>query len=151
MAITSTEGLFVYFRFMDGRGFILKIEIIKRTENRGNVVMYKKIAITGFAIALTAGVVLATANTGAEAGGWNHRNGWAAAGGFAAGALVGSALSQPRYYVEPAPRYEPAPVYYDRPEPWTPAWYRYCSAKYRSFDPQSGYFRTYSGRARFCR
>ena len=37
------------------------------------------------------------------------------------------------------------------PRPWTPAWYDYCAAKYRSFNPRTGYYRTYSGRYRFCR
>lgn len=112
--------------------------------------MFKTIAATGLAVALTMGVALSTAST-AQAGGWHHQNGWAAAGGFVAGALVGSALSQPRYYVEPAPHYVPAPAYYGRPDPWTPAWYSYCSSKYRSFNPDTGYFVTYSGKYRFCR
>ncbi|WP_244327915.1 BA14K family protein [Roseibium sp. RKSG952] len=89
------------------------------------------------------------------------RNGWntgaAIAGGFAAGAIVGSALAAPRY-AAPPPRYNyapppryvaPAPVYY-RPQPWTPAWYQYCSGKYRSFNPNTGYYLAYSGNYRFC-
>jgi uncharacterized protein YcfJ len=36
------------------------------------------------------------------------------------------------------------------PEPWTDAWYDYCSAKYRSFDADSGYYLAYSGTYRFC-
>ncbi|WP_436637335.1 BA14K family protein [Microbaculum sp. FT89] len=35
-------------------------------------------------------------------------------------------------------------------QPWTPAWYQYCSSKYRSFDPNTGYYTTYSGQKRFC-
>ncbi|WP_428699652.1 BA14K family protein [Stappia sp.] len=112
--------------------------------------MMKKFAITSLAVALTAGAVMASFTTDAEARRWHHRNGWAAAGGFVAGAIVGSALTQPRYY-EPAPQYVPAPAYYGRPAPWTPEWYRYCSSKYRSFDPSTGYFRTHSGRVKFCR
>ncbi len=42
-------------------------------------------------------------------------------------------------------------VYRYRPRPWTPEWYDYCAAKYRSFNPETGYYRTYSGRYRFCR
>lgn len=38
-----------------------------------------------------------------------------------------------------------------RPRPWTPAWYRYCAAKYRSFNPETGYYLSYSGRYKFCR
>lgn len=40
---------------------------------------------------------------------------------------------------------------YARPAPWTGAWYDYCSARYRSFNPHTGYFVTYSGHRRFCR
>ncbi|TLP48622.1 MULTISPECIES: BA14K family protein [Cohaesibacter] len=47
--------------------------------------------------------------------------------------------------------YRASPVYSGRPRPWTRAWYRYCSNKYRSFNPRTGYFTTYSGRKRFCR
>lgn len=36
------------------------------------------------------------------------------------------------------------------PEPWTPEWYDYCSDKYRSFDPETGTYTTYSGKKRFC-
>jgi len=35
-------------------------------------------------------------------------------------------------------------------EPWTRDWYRYCSARYRSFDPQTGTFRGYDGYDHFC-
>lgn len=38
-----------------------------------------------------------------------------------------------------------------RPEPWTPQWYTYCQAKYRSFDPGTGTFVTYSGETMLCR
>lgn len=54
-----------------------------------------------------------------------------------------------------APRdYRPArPVVVGRagPEPWTREWYRYCSAKYRSFNPRTGQFTTYSGVKKLCR
>jgi uncharacterized protein YcfJ len=36
-------------------------------------------------------------------------------------------------------------------EPWTPGWYDYCGRKYRSFNPNTGYYTTYSGKKRFCR
>ncbi|WEX76490.1 BA14K family protein [Sinorhizobium numidicum] len=103
-----------------------------------------------------------------------HHNGdaWAAgAVGLVTGALIGGAIaSQPRYnervYIDPEPEYyEPRPVYQPRPvyrpvyrpvvvdydvEPWTPAWYRYCSQRYRSFDPDTGTFIGYDGRSHFC-
>jgi hypothetical protein len=74
----------------------------------------------------------------------------------AAGLVLGlSALaSRPRYYDDP--------YYYDRPAygygpvgygaaPWSPAWYDYCSSRYRSFNPETGYFRGYDGEFHFCR
>ncbi len=44
----------------------------------------------------------------------------------------------------------PHPVYAGAPEPWTPEWYQYCSAKYRSFNPQTGQYLTYSGAYKLC-
>ncbi len=53
----------------------------------------------------------------------------------------------PRYY-RPAP---PPVVNRGVLQPFTPAWYAYCAAKYRSFNPRTGTYTTYSGRQRFCR
>ncbi len=61
--------------------------------------------------------------------------------GLAVGAILGGALAAPR---------QPAYVYAN-PAPWTPAWYRYCESRYRSFDPGSGTFLGYDGRRHFCR
>lgn len=79
--------------------------------------------------------------------------------GLAAGAVIIGALSQPRH--APPVRYhspvrtpglhDPLPVRSVRYEPWTPAWYEYCAAKYRSFKPATGTFTTYGGEQRFCR
>lgn len=65
---------------------------------------------------------------------------------------------QPPYY------YQKVPKRYIRPQRrhhrakqraglrlWSPAWYDYCRAKYRSFNAKTGYYTTYSGRKRFCR
>ncbi|ASY57331.1 MULTISPECIES: BA14K family protein [Sinorhizobium] len=120
-----------------------------------------------------AAMVLPTFGT-AQAGD-DHDDAWAAgAVGLVTGTLIGTAIgSQPRYsepvyidpepeYYEPRPVYQPRPVYRARPvyrqvvvdsydlEPWTPAWYRYCSQRYRSFDPESGTFVGYDGRSHFC-
>jgi hypothetical protein len=125
------------------------------------------------AAALALSVTAVTFSAPAEAGRRHrhHSNGGdVAAGaivGLAAGALIGSALSGPRYapapiyagppvYYEPAPVYlrpapvyvQPAPVYY---EAWTPEWYSYCSSKYVSFDPRSGTYVAYSGERYLCR
>lgn len=112
--------------------------------------MFKKFAKSAVAAAVLVGGLAASANLQpAQAG----NAGAAAVGGFVAGALVGTALSQPRYYA-PGPVYvapAPAPVYRYRPAPWTPQWYRYCSSRYRSFNPNTGYFLAYSGHYKFCR
>ena len=86
--------------------------------------------------------------------------------GFGAGAILGGALSQPRYgyypgpvYVEPAPVYvapapvyvRPAPVYTYAPAAWTPEWYDYCEDRYQSFNPRTGYFLGYDGEYHLCR
>jgi hypothetical protein len=74
----------------------------------------------------------------------------AGAAGFAVGTLFGHAAAQPRY-VGPRPVYvAPAPVVYG-PAPWTPRWYSYCSAKYRSFDPRSGTYIAVNGVRYMCR
>jgi DNA-binding transcriptional LysR family regulator len=89
-----------------------------------------------------------------------HRDGgWVGAGiaGLAAGALLGGIIAGPRTYVGPGyynygyyapPRVVYAPRGY---EPWSAAWYSYCEARYRSFDPRSGTFMGYDGRRHFCR
>lgn len=78
----------------------------------------------------------------AEAGKRHHNNGHygkaAAVGafGFAAGAIVGAALAQPR----PAPQ-----VVY------TSDWVSYCSAKYRSYNPATNLYLGYDGNYHPCR
>ena len=108
---------------------------------------------------------------GGDWGRHHHRgNGDAVAAGvigLAAGALIGSALSQPQpTYVQPAPIYDappPPPAYYPAPppprqvtyyrqagfEPWSRSWYNYCSDRYRSFNPNTGTYRGYDVRDHF--
>ncbi|WP_238858115.1 BA14K family protein [Faunimonas pinastri] len=91
---------------------------------------------------------------------WHHDNGGAVVGagiaGLAAGALIGGAVAN-----QPAPVYvapPPAPVYvapapevvYDAPPQWSGPWYRYCSAKYRSFDARSGTYLGVDGNRYLC-
>ncbi|MCB1492963.1 MAG: BA14K family protein [Rhodobiaceae bacterium] len=104
-----------------------------------------KTATTAIA-ALTGAALLATAAVSpAEAKHWHHHNGAAALGGFAAGALFGAAVAQPRYYA-PAPVYvEPAPVYYyDRHD-------ARCAARYQSYNPATNTWIDFKGRVRVCR
>jgi BA14K-like protein len=82
--------------------------------------------------------------------------------GLAAGAILLGATSQPSYAGPPAtPYYPPAPDYPPAPypgrvngnvgyQPWSPAWYQYCSSKFRSFNPSTGTYTTYRGVQRFC-
>jgi len=133
------------------------------------------------ALALSVGALTVSTAEAGDRGRRHHRhhnNGGeaAAAGiiGFAAGAILGGALSQPRYgngyyddryyddgyYAQPDVVYvQPRRVYTQRRpptyayalEPWSPEWYAYCESEYRSFEPSTGYYVTYGGKYRFCR
>ncbi|PWL17272.1 BA14K family protein [Falsochrobactrum shanghaiense] len=143
---------------------------------------FAKMTILAIASAAAVSAPLATASADSwgrrdwHGGGWHqsyshhrhNRTGDAVAAGvigLAAGALIGSALSQPqqRVYVEPAPVYAPPPppAYYPAPparavqyradfEPWSRSWYDYCSDRYRSFNPTTGTYRGYDGQDHFC-
>jgi hypothetical protein len=83
-----------------------------------------------------------------------HGDAWGAGLlGFGVGAIIGSTLAPREVYVVPPP--PPPAYYYDPvaygPPPWTPDWYAYCEAHYRSFDPATGYFIGYDGYPHFCR
>ncbi|MGF6176742.1 BA14K family protein [Ensifer sp. 4252] len=142
--------------------------------------MNKFIKATVLSVIAAASVLptLSTAEAGDWNRHRHHNNGDAVALGalgLATGVIIGGAIaSQPRYservYVDPEPDYyEPRPAYRSRPvyraqpvvvdnygdgygslEPWTPSWYRYCSQRYRSFNPDNGTFRGYDGRSYFC-
>ncbi|AYM64165.1 BA14K family protein [Agrobacterium fabrum] len=75
---------------------------------------------------------------------------------------------QPQPVYRPDPVYRPAPVYRAQPvydnnpgyyqprrtyrtiEPWTNAWYDYCSQRYRSFNSRSGTYVGNDGQRHFC-
>lgn len=77
--------------------------------------------------------------------------GGAAVLGGIVGLGIGAAIaSQPRYYDAPRPLYRVAPRSY-APAYGTGEWYRYCAAKYRSFDARSGTYQPYDGPRRVCR
>jgi hypothetical protein len=66
------------------------------------------------------------------------------------GTLFGHAAAQPRYYA-PRPVYiAPQPAYYVG-QPRYQRWVAYCSAKYRSFNPATGYFVGHDGAYHPCR
>ena len=118
---------------------------------------------------LTAGIAATTLATfsAANADDWrwrHHRdNGDALAAGVVG--LAAGALSNPGpryydpayddgYYVDrPVRRYyvQPRVVYADRyAEPWTRAWYEYCSDRYRTFNSRTGTFTGNDGDQHFC-
>jgi len=119
---------------------------------------FKAVALAG---ALSLGA-LAASHQPADAGGRHHRhhNGGgiaaAAIAGLAVGAIVAGSSANRRYERDyyyappPPPRYYAPPVAYYAPQPWSPAWYDYCSRKYVSFDPRSGTYQPYYGPRRFC-
>jgi hypothetical protein len=110
-----------------------------------------KRTLTAIAAAAVIGLGTLALPAPAEAG---RGNAWGAGlVGFGIGAIVGSALTPREVYVAPPPyAYEPAyygPAAYG-PPPWSPDWYAYCSSRYRSFNPRTGYFMGYDGVPRFC-
>lgn len=104
------------------------------------------------AAAAMIGLIALTFASPAEAGRYRGGGGSALGAGllgFGIGAIVGSALTPREVYVAPPP-----PAYYPAsygPPPWSPEWYEYCTYRYRSFNPNTGYFMGYDGIARFCR
>lgn len=71
--------------------------------------------------------------------------------GLTAGAIIGGAIVEDRRHAPP-PRYRP-PVRehrYGFIRPWSPEWYRWCSNRYRSFNPRTGTFVAYDGLRQFC-
>ena len=106
--------------------------------------MFRK-AITSLALVATLATTATIAMPTSQAEAAGGRN-----AAFAVGAIAGLAVGAIATHNARHHHYAPRP-YYGRPAPWTAAWYDYCSARYRSFNPHTGYFITYSGRARFCR
>jgi hypothetical protein len=125
--------------------------------------------LKGIAVATALSVGALTLATPAEAGRRGRNLAIGAAIGIGAAAIIAGAHRRnnyynygyapgyyappprPYYYAPPPVSYVPAPAYAYGPAPWTPAWYSYCSHKYRSFDPRSGTFQPYNGPRRLCR
>jgi len=55
-----------------------------------------------------------------------------------------------RDYFPAAPRYSSYDGYAAAYQPWSPEWYRYCSQRYRSFNPETGTYFIRPGVERFC-
>lgn len=45
---------------------------------------------------------------------------------------------------------EETPVNYPVVPPWSEKWFEYCENKYRSFNPETGRYTTYTGAKKFC-
>ncbi|QBK31556.1 BA14K family protein [Roseitalea porphyridii] len=64
--------------------------------------------------------------------------------------------ADPNYRGNRGNHYPPAPdspgviTYESALEPWSPGWYRWCEANYRSFDRDRGTYRGYDGQDHFC-
>lgn len=111
--------------------------------------------VAGALLGAAAGAII-----GGAAGGGKNRVGNGAAIGAGVGALGGAARNNNNwnYYYQasyndcmarnrPAPR----PTYSRGYEPWTPGWYSYCGSRYKTFNPQTGYYHAGGGRYVFCR
>jgi hypothetical protein len=78
-----------------------------------------------------------------------HRHGGAGIALGAAGLFLGlSALAAHSHYRDP--------YYYDGPidddyGPWSPSWFDYCSSRFKTFNPRTGYYKGYDGEYHFCR
>lgn len=97
-------------------------------------------------IALAATVLVGAAMLAPQPAEAGRRNAAPFIAGLAIGAIVGGAIASDRRGYD-----APPPVRYHRPRRWTPEWYDYCFAKYRSFDPHSGTYQPYHGPRRLCR
>nr|WP_321444079.1 BA14K family protein [uncultured Cohaesibacter sp.] len=112
--------------------------------------MFKKTILTIATIAtVTAGATFAMPTTEAEAAGGRRTAAFAigAIAGLTVGAIAANRHSHRHHHYVPGP----TRVYYGRPAPWSAAWYDNCSARYRSFNPHTGYYIGYDGRRHFCR
>ncbi|MCE7029935.1 BA14K family protein [Jiella avicenniae] len=127
------------------------------------MVLATAVALTVAPVTLPVGTPMIGA-TPAEAGHWRHRHhhrgfdaGAAALIGGIIGLGLGLSVAEPPYY-DPYYDYGPRPLYRVHPHrvrfaprPHTRAWYRYCHAKYRSFDARTGTYQPHHGRRRLCR
>jgi hypothetical protein len=84
-------------------------------------------------------------------GGWGWHGGGVDMGNALIGGFVGSVIGNifaPPVVVAPAPIIVAPAV--PEIQPWTPIWYDYCGAKFKSFDAHTGYYTAYDGQPHFC-
>jgi hypothetical protein len=63
--------------------------------------------------------------------------------------VLGNTPRRPRV-IMPTP-VAPLIEYGKTPNPYSAQWYVYCAERFRSFEPSTGFYTTYSGRRRLCR
>lgn len=98
---------------------------------------------------------------GALAGAGGGQNRWNAFYNQAYSDCMARNAAATRPIPPPPPGYRPAPppppgAYtvpprHGAPPAWSRAWYDYCAARYRTFDPNTGYFVASGGVRKFCR
>jgi len=85
---------------------------------------------------------------------WRGRGGWHRGGGDIGGAVVGGVIGgvigsvfapRPQYYPQP---YYPPPQPYYQPQQVDP--YTYCTQRFRSWNPQTGFYVGYDGQYHRC-
>jgi len=108
-------------------------------------------------VALVSSPVMAQEHRGHN-GGWQEHGGWHGPRSYSGGGsygfpggVLGGVLGGifANTFFPPQPQVVIVPQV---PEmvPYTPAWYQYCSSKYRSFNPQTGMFLGFDGQLRMC-
>jgi len=75
----------------------------------------------------------------------------AAAGGFIQGAAAVASERFVTWWWPPVTVNHPLPVVIVTLKPFTPQWYDFCAAKFKSFDAKTGYYRGYDHKHHFCR
>lgn len=133
-----------------------------------------KTVFKGLAVASALSLGAISFASSADAGGRHNRHhsrghhGGHNGGSAAAAAILGFGLataltSRPSYgysygYAPPYAYAPPPPPYYGpaayssnyAPPTWSPGWYQYCAAKWRSFDSRDGTFQPNFGPRRLC-
>ncbi len=103
----------------------------------------KALAAAALSLTVVAGTTAATTTTA------NANELVAGAIGFGFGTIVGSALTQAHQPRTVVVHQQPV-VVHGGLQPWTGPWYASCSQRYRSFNPNTGYWLHVSGQYRFC-
>jgi len=113
--------------------------------------MPTKLAIVSAAVVAAIAITAVASPADARRRHRHHHYGYGA-GGFVAGALLGSALTAPRYYgyYGGSPYYYGGGPYYSDVYAASPDSEEYCMQRFRSYDPRSGTYMGYDGQRHPC-